>query len=370
MILDGKRNVTVKGAGIDKTVLSFREQTEGAEGIRVANCNNVTLENFTIQDAIGDNIKAIYTDTLTFRHLKTEWTDVPNTSLGAYGIYPVICKNVLVEHCVASRASDSGLYIGQSENIVIRHNVAYENVCGINVENSENVEIYSNEAYNNTSGMTVLDIPGLTRYCKNVKVHDNKIHGNNLFNFAPAGNIAASNVPGTGLLLWAAKDTEVYDNEFLDQAFPVFAVSFLTSYKIGQTHEYVPIAASEQARMKVAIEEETSLREDAINAEFDKDKNYRPYTENVFIGKNTYSFGKLRKKVQSKDGFLFTIGMGFKNAQVWFDGVKNPNGSTLCFDKNEAIAIADMDFMNDYKDAAVKDGSAYVCDAVPALSNK
>ena len=111
LILDGKRNVTVKGAGIDKTVLTFREQQEGAEGIRVANCKNVTLEGFTIQDAIGDNIKAIYTDTLTFRSIKTEWTDVPNTSLGAYGIYPVICKNVLVENCVALRASDSGLYL-------------------------------------------------------------------------------------------------------------------------------------------------------------------------------------------------------------------------------------------------------------------
>ena len=62
LILDGKQNVTVKGAGMDKTVLSFREQAEGAEGIRVANCKNVTLEGFTIQDAIGDNIKAIYTE--------------------------------------------------------------------------------------------------------------------------------------------------------------------------------------------------------------------------------------------------------------------------------------------------------------------
>jgi len=59
----------------------------------------------------------------------------------------IICKNVLIENCVALRASDSGLYIGQSENIVIRNNKALENVCGINVENSENVEIYNNEAF-------------------------------------------------------------------------------------------------------------------------------------------------------------------------------------------------------------------------------
>ena len=151
LILDGLKNIRIKGAGIDKTVLSFREQQEGAEGIRVANCKNATLEGFTIQDAIGDNIKAIYTDTLTFRNIKTEWTDVPNTSLGAYGIYPVICKNVLIENCVALRASDSGVYIGQSENIVIRNNKAFENVCGINIENSANVDIYNNESINNTT---------------------------------------------------------------------------------------------------------------------------------------------------------------------------------------------------------------------------
>jgi len=368
LILDGKRNVTIQGAGMDKTVLSFREQAEGAEGIRVANCKNVTLEGFTIQDAIGDNIKAIYTDTLTFRRIKTEWTDVPNTKLGAYGIYPVICKNVLIENCVALRASDSGLYIGQSENIVIRNNKALENVCGINVENSVNVEVYNNEAFNNTSGMTVLDIPGLTRYCKNIKVHHNKIYGNNLFNFAPPGNIAASNVPGSGLLLWAAKETQVYDNEFLDQPFPIFAISFLTTYKIGQEHEYVPIAASEQARMKVAIEEETSLREDAINGEFKKDKKYRPYTENVYIGNNKYSFGSLRKKIQSKDGFLFTLGLGFKNAEVWFDGVNNPNGNTLCMDTKEDVAIANMDFMNDYKNAGIEKIADYTCDVKPSLT--
>lgn len=368
LIIDGNRNVTIKGAGIDKTVLSFREQTEGAEGIRVANCKNVTLEGFTIQDAIGDNIKAIYTDTLTFRNIKTEWTDVPNTSLGAYGIYPVICKNVLIENCEALRASDSGLYIGQSENIVIRNNKTWENVCGINVENSANVDIYNNECFNNTSGMVILDIPGLTRYTENVKVHHNKISGNNLFNFAPKGNVAASNLPGTGLMLWAAKQTKIYENEILDQSFPILIASFLTSYKMTKDKEFVPIAASEQARMKVSIEEETSLREDAINKEYELDKKYRPYNEDIYITNNQYSLGAFRKKIQSKDGFLFTLGMGFKDAHVWFDGVMNPDGSTLCVTEKEEVAIADLDFMNDHKNAAIKTVEEYACQVESELT--
>jgi len=368
LILDGKRNITIKGAGMDKTVLSFREQQEGAEGIRVANCNNVTLEGFTIQDAIGDNIKAIYTDTLVFRNIKTEWTGIPNPELGAYGIYPVICKNVLVEDCVALRASDSGLYIGQSENIVIRNNKALESVCGINIENSSNVDVYNNESYNNATGMVILDIPGLTRYCENVRVHHNKIFGNNLYNFAPPGNVAESNIPSSGLLLWAAKETQVYENELLDQSFPILIVSFLTSYKLTKDKKYVPVAASEQARMEVAIEEETSLREDAINAKFKTDKAYRPYSEDIHIGPNTYSFGSFRKKIQSKDGFLFSLGMGFKNAHVWYDGVENPDGGTLCVDKEQHITLADLDFMNDYENAGLKAIDDFVCDVKSNLT--
>lgn len=370
LILDGKRNVTIKGAGIDKTVLTFREQTEGAEGIRVANSKNVTLEGFTIQDAIGDNIKAIYTDTLTFRNIKTEWTGIPNKELGAYGLYPVMCKNILIENCEALRGSDSGLYVGQSENVVIRNNKASENVCGINVENSGNVDIYNNESFNNTTGLVVLDIPGLTRYCENISVHHNKLYNNNLFNFAPAGNVAASNLPSTGLMLWAAKETKIYENEILDQSFPLLIVSFVSSYKLTKDKPYVPIAATEQARMEVSIKEETSLREDAINEKFKSDKQYRPYNENIYIGKNTYSYGSFRKKIQSMDGFGFTVSMGFKDAHVWFDGVNNPDGATLCIDKSQTIDIADIDFLNDMENTMIKGAADYACDATPVLTVK
>ena len=56
----------------------------------------------------------------------------------------------------------------------------------------KNVEIYGNKSYNNTGGILVFDLPGLTRNGRNVKVYDNEVYENNLFNFSPKGNIVAS----------------------------------------------------------------------------------------------------------------------------------------------------------------------------------
>ena len=57
--LEGKKNITLRGKGIDKTILSFKGQTQGAEGIRVSNCENIVIEDMTTEDSKGDLIKAL-----------------------------------------------------------------------------------------------------------------------------------------------------------------------------------------------------------------------------------------------------------------------------------------------------------------------
>ena len=42
--LEGKKKITIRGKGIDKTILSFKGQTDGAEGLRVSDCENILLE--------------------------------------------------------------------------------------------------------------------------------------------------------------------------------------------------------------------------------------------------------------------------------------------------------------------------------------
>jgi parallel beta-helix repeat protein len=128
--MENKKNITIRGKGMDKTILSFKGQTEGAEGLRVSNGENIVLENMTLQDSKGDCIKTMHVKGMTFRNIKVEWTGKPSKKNGGYGLYPVQCENVLIDSCVAIGASDAGIYVGQSKFIEVKNSKAYHNVAG------------------------------------------------------------------------------------------------------------------------------------------------------------------------------------------------------------------------------------------------
>ena len=146
-------NVTVTGAGPDKTILKFKDQVTGSggEGLLVTK-GGFTLENLAVEDSRGDAVKVSGVDGVTFRNLRVEWTRGPSPENGAYGLYPVESQNVLIEGCTAIGASDAGIYVGQCENIIVRNNVAKSNVTGIEVENSVGADVYNNVATDNTGG--------------------------------------------------------------------------------------------------------------------------------------------------------------------------------------------------------------------------
>ena len=120
---------------MDKTVLCFAGQKEGASGVLVK-ANNFTAEDFAIEDTAGDGLAVQGVYGVIIRHLRVEWTHGPNPGNGPYAIYPTQCKNVLVEDSVAKGASDAGFYIGQSDNVVMRRNDSEYNVDGYEVENA------------------------------------------------------------------------------------------------------------------------------------------------------------------------------------------------------------------------------------------
>ena len=66
-------DVTVKGEGIDSTILDFKNQQSGAQGLLVTS-DRVTLSDFSILDAKGDALKVIGAIGINMINLKTEWT--------------------------------------------------------------------------------------------------------------------------------------------------------------------------------------------------------------------------------------------------------------------------------------------------------
>lgn len=154
--------VTLRGEGMDKSILSFRNQIQGAEGLLV-NASDFTIEDLAIEDTAGDGLKVNEGNNIIIRRVRTEWTNGPDEENGAYGIYPVQTENLLIEECVAIGASDAGIYVGQSDNVVVRNNRVEFNVAGIEIENTMNADVYGNVVTNNTGGILVFNMPAPPR---------------------------------------------------------------------------------------------------------------------------------------------------------------------------------------------------------------
>ncbi len=205
-------SVRIEGEGMNQTILSFKNQQSGAQGLSVTS-DNVTLQDFAVQDAKGDAIKVKGVTNIKFLRVKTEWTNGPSSSNGAYGLYPVESQNVLIDGCVAIGASDAGIYVGQSQNIIVRNSRAEFNVAGIEIENSYYADVHNNIATNNTGGILIFDLPSLPQQRgHHVRVFNNQSVGNNTDNFAPEGNIVGEVPRGTGIIIMANSDVEIFDN--------------------------------------------------------------------------------------------------------------------------------------------------------------
>ena len=205
--------VTIRGAGPAQTILSFKGQTGAGEGLLVTG-DDVTLEGFAVEDTKGDGIKSKGADRITYRDLRVEWTRGPDPKNGAYGVYPVESKDVLIERVTVRGASDAGIYVGQSRNIIVRDSRAELNVAGIEIENSSDADVHRNVVTRNTGGILVFDLPDLpVKDGRSIRVFDNEITDNDTPNFAPPGNIVASVPSGTGIMVMAASGVHVFRNQ-------------------------------------------------------------------------------------------------------------------------------------------------------------
>jgi len=205
--------VTIRGAGMKKTILSFKDQIEGGEGVSIKNASDITIEDFTIADSKGDALKLHECTNVVIRGMEATWTGGASEKNGAYGLYPVFCTNVLMENCEASYAMDAGIYIGQSNNVVIRNNYAHHNVAGIEIENTRVGEVYGNRSVENTAGMLIFDMPDVPQANgHSIKVYDNIMENNNGDNFSAPGIVVNTLPPGTGMVVMASTQVELHNN--------------------------------------------------------------------------------------------------------------------------------------------------------------
>ncbi|MFN2259591.1 MAG: parallel beta-helix domain-containing protein, partial [Parasphingopyxis sp.] len=181
-------NVTVRGAGSNATILDFSNQMGAGEGLMVTS-NDVVLRDFAVEDTKGDGIKSKEADRIVYHNIRVEWTRGPHPDNGAYGIYPVESTHILVDGVTVIGSSDAGIYVGQSDQIVVRNSNVQYNVAGIEIENSHNADVHNNFVTKNTGGILVFDLPNLPQMGgHSTRVFNNLVVDNNTANFAPAGN--------------------------------------------------------------------------------------------------------------------------------------------------------------------------------------
>ena len=231
--------VTVRGAGMKATILSFKGQQGSGEGLLVTS-DDVVLRDFGVEDAKGDGIKSKGADRIVYKSVSVRWTGGPKATNGAYGVYPVESRDVLIDGVFVEGASDAGIYVGQSENIVVRNSTAIRNVAGIEIENSRRADVHGNLATHNTGGILIFDLPNLPRgNGGDVRVFANRVLDNDTPNFAPPGNIVASVRTGTGVLVMANDGVWVTGNQLSGNATAnVMIVSYREKFTDAKYNPY------------------------------------------------------------------------------------------------------------------------------------
>ncbi len=323
--IEGKENVVVMGHGMNKSVLSFKNQTDGAEGLKITNCKNISLVDFAVEDSKGDAIKTQDVNGITFTRVRAEWTNGPDEKNGAYGLYPVLCENVIIEESKAVGASDAGIYVGQSKNIIVRNSEAYHNVAGIEIENSIQADVYNNHAHHNTGGILVFDLPDLVqKEGENIRVFNNISEYNNLDNFAPEGNIVGKVPSGTGIMILATNNVEIFDNQIIENKTVGTAI---VSYFITEE----PIS----------------------------DSLYNPYTSSIYIHDNVYKRSKQIPDLDHEIGQLLFLKFWRDIPNIVYDGMPDPqyldkdgkvlSGHQLCVNNNVNGTFLNLDIGNNFE---------------------
>jgi parallel beta-helix repeat protein len=226
--------ITLRGlkAGEARAVLDGEGELTDAV---IASGHAFTIEGFALRHYTSNGITVHGTTGVVFRDLLVENT-------GLYGVYPVECKDVLVEGVTATGIRDAAIYVGQSQDIVVRKNEVFGNVTGIEIENSVNALVEDNYAHDNTGGILVFLLPNNpSKVGHDTRVVRNRVIRNNHPNFGDPNAIVSQVPPGTGIFIMAADRTVVTGNEIRgNDSVGIAVLSLKQAFPRGTTFDVSP----------------------------------------------------------------------------------------------------------------------------------
>ena len=214
-VLVTKGNITIEGSAgaiLDGTGL-------GGSGITVrssnpiARINGFRLSGLRIQNYMRNGVILNRVDNYQIDH--AEFID----NL-AYGIFPIRSSHGLIEFNKVSGSDDTGIYIGQSSDALIRNNHVTDCTVAISAEVSSNIVVHDNKVMDNTIGMLAAVLPGLSvTETTNIQITRNLFLGNNRPNPVSDPSDILSQLPaGVGILLFGADQVTVTDNKVMDNS--------------------------------------------------------------------------------------------------------------------------------------------------------
>lgn len=286
----------------------------GAPGLRFTEVDGLTLENFSVVNAVGDGLVVSGGQDVTIRRVRVAF-DAPNNGGQLFGIRADTLTRVLVDECSAVGGADAGIFVQASTSVVVRGSHASGNVSGIELENCALGEVHDNEVEGNVIGLFVLDLPESPfGNGGDVLVRDNVSRANNLANFAPEELVVASIPNGIGALVLASDRVELRGNEFNNNdTTGVLVVSFAVVELLSGTMHM--------------------------------DVSYDPYPQTVEIHGNTFvDNGQMPAELLAS---VFMIATG--PAILWdgaFDELNNEPSQRLCIRDNGDADFLNMDALN------------------------
>ena len=225
--------VLENAGGQDQGLVFAREGADGATcfGDEAQRLQGATVRGLTVNGFGGEGIFLLCVD-----HWLVDSCSADDNV--EYGIFPSHCGPGRVTGSLATGANDTGIYIGQSHDVRVDHNVARGNVSGFEIENCSNVQLDHNLATGNTGGILSFTLPFLD-VNQNVhnQIENNVVRDNNKANTCVDPTDAVCGVlSGSGILVLAADDNLVAHNVVMgNDTFGIAVANFCVAQGIDDT---------------------------------------------------------------------------------------------------------------------------------------